>query len=156
MSFVSHINMSMITDDMRDKWRNLIGDFMLDFGEIEYISYSLWSQKYNTGLPPHNFTKRTRQVISKLCSRSDKDTISLLNRAIHLAKKRNTIAHNPLHLHVFEHKETKELYPEFLISSYLQKECIDDFELIELKAEATDIMTQLYLSLGYLPSEKNG
>ena len=49
-----------------DEWRNLIGDFMMEFGEIEYISYSLWSKKFKTGIPDHNFKARTSQVVSQL------------------------------------------------------------------------------------------
>ncbi len=138
-------------------WRNLIGDFMMEFSEIEYISYSLWADKVNNGKPSHNFKTRTKQVISQLNNGSELKTKNLLEKAVEIADKRNTIAHNPMLLQVFENEITNELHPEFAISTYIEGDYIDLPEMKELTAEATDIKTQLYMLLGYLPQyDKNG
>ena len=138
-------------DRLWEKWRDLIGDFGMEFSEIEYISYSLWSKKINDGLPSHQFTARTKQVISKLSNKDDKHVKDLLKRAIKVAKKRNTIVHNPALMQVFQNKTTGNIQPEFTISTFVTGDSIDIFELQELTAEVTDIKTQLYMSLGYLP-----
>lgn len=139
--------------ELWNKWRGLIGDFMMEFGEIEYISYSLWSKKVNKGTPDYNFKTRTRQVVSQLNGRNNKDIKDLLDKAITLADKRNTIAHNPTLLKIFEDKISINSKPEFAISTYVTGESIDLAELKELIAEVVDIKTQLYMSLGYLPYE---
>lgn len=136
-------------------WRNLIGDLMMEFSEIEYISYSLWADKVKKENPSHNFKARTKQVISQLNSGNDIKTKELLERAITIADKRNTIAHNPMLLQAFENEITNELHPEFAISTYIEGDYIDLSELKELTAEAIDIKAQLYMSLGYLPQLKN-
>ena len=136
-------------------WRNLIGDFMMEFSEIEYISYSLWADKVNKEKPSHNFKARTKQVISQLNNGDDIKIKKLLERSITIADKRNTIAHNPMLLKVFENETTNEQHPEFAISTYIEGDYIDLPELKELTAEVTDIKTQLYMSLGYLPQLNN-
>jgi len=108
---------------------------------------------HNSGSPPHNFTKRTKQVISQLNNNKDENIISLLKNAIKLSKKRNTIVHNPMHLQVYQHNVTKELYPEFAIMSFVGNDYVDLPDLTEITAEVTDTMTQLYMTLGYLPIE---
>lgn len=140
-------------EQLWEKWRNLIGDFMMEFSEVEYISYSLWLKKVNKNSPSHNFKARTCQVISQLNGKKDKNIKTLLERAIVIADKRNTIAHNPTLLQIFEDKEVKHLKPEFAISTYIKSDHIDILDLEEITAEVTDIKTQLYMSLGYLPIE---
>jgi phosphoenolpyruvate-protein kinase (PTS system EI component) len=135
-------------------WRDLIGDFMMEFSEIEYISYSLWYDKINTGKPSHNFKARTKQVISQLNSNTDKNIKVLLEKAISIADKRNTIAHNPMLLQVFENKITRELHPEFAIATYIDGDYIDLPEMKEITADLIDIKTELYMTLGYLPQRQ--
>lgn len=136
-------------------WRNLIGDFMMEFSEIEYISYSLWvEQKVNKDkTPPNKFRLRTKQVISQLNNTNDNEIKLILERSIKLAEKRNTIAHNPTLLQIFENETTNELHREFAISTFIEGDYIDLPELKELTAEAIDIKTELYMKLGYLPYE---
>lgn len=150
MNDVSH-------EEIRIKWRNLIGDFMMEFGEIEYISYSLWSKQYKHKEPIHGFTKRTRQLISQLNNKKNKEVIRLLEDAINLAVYRNIIAHNPMLLMIFKQNAINVAYPEFSISAYMKDNCIHIDKLEELTAKATNIKTQLCMILGYLPQEdKNG
>ena len=134
-------------------WRNLIGDFMMEFSEIEYISYSLWAKKISGANPSHNFKERTKQVISQLNGAKNVKIKSNLEKAIALADKRNTIAHNPALMQIFINEETKEIYHELAISTFKEGDYIDLPELKELVAEAEDIKMQLYMQLGYLPHE---
>ena len=138
-------------------WRNLIGDFMIEFSEIEYISYSLWTKKVSNGDPSHSFKERTRQVVSQLNGSKNFEIKSNLERAIDLADKRNTIAHNPALMQIFINEKTNDIYHELSISTFKEGYYIDLPELKELVAEAGDIKTKLYMQLGYLPQEdKNG
>jgi len=146
----------MAGSDYEDKWgiwRNLIGDFMMEFSEIEYISYSLWSSRVNKNTPSHNFKSRTKQVISQLNSKNDKKIKLLLEKALTISDKRNIVAHNPTLLQVFEDRETNKLYSEFAISTYVKGDYMNVAELEELTAEVRHIKTQLYMYLGYLPYE---
>ncbi len=131
---------------------------MMEFSEIEYISYSLWFSQKLSQKPPHSFKQRTDKVINSLDEKRDKSTIDLLFQAINLAKRRNTIAHNPTLLQIFENKDTNQLHREFAINTFLEGDYIDLPELKELVAEARDIKTQLYMKFGYLPlnNRKNG
>jgi len=138
-------------------WRNLIGDFMMEFSEIEYISYTLWAQKVANGNPSYKFKTRTKQVVSQLNGADEKEVKKNLERAIELADKRNTIAHNPALMQVFVNEKTNEIYHELAISTFKEGDYIDLPELKELTAEACDIKTALYMKLGYLPYEnQNG
>ena len=70
-----------------------------------------------------------------------------------MADKRNTIAHNPMQAQVFQHGRTGELLVEMAISSATTADYIDDAELKELRAEAEDLVTRLYMSLGLIENE---
>jgi hypothetical protein len=136
-------------------WRNLIGDFMMEFSEIEYISYSLWGKVLPDKNPSHNFKERTRQIISQLNGSRNIEVKKYLERATELADKRNTIAHNPALLQIFINEETNVIYRELAISTFSEGDYIDLPEIKELTTEARDIKVQLYMKLGYLPQENN-
>jgi len=89
------------------------------------------------------------QALRKLEPKNDA-VISCLEAAYRMADKRNTIAHNPMQAQVFQHGRTGELLVELAISSVTIDDYIDDAELKELRAEAEDLVTQLYMSLGFV------
>lgn len=70
-------------------------------------------------------------------------------QSLRLADKRNTIAHNPIQVQVWEHSETGKVLFEHAITSTESADYIDDAELTELRAEAEDLSTCLYMALGY-------
>lgn len=142
-------------EDLWKKWRDLIGDFVMEFSEIEYISYSLWFKNINNGQPSHQFTARTNQVISKLNNKNYTPVKALLKKAIHIAKKRNAIVHNPALMKIFHDNETGVTQPQFSISTFVAGDSINLSELKELTAEVTSIKTKLYMILGYLPHQDN-
>ena len=100
---------------------------------------------------PHNFKERAGQVISKLNGNKYKYLRELLERAVKISDKRNTIAHNPMQLHIQEHKKAGTLHPVFAVSSFMGGDYIDLIELKELVAEAVDISAGLYDASGYMP-----
>jgi len=134
-------------------WRDLIGNFMMEFSEIEYISFSLWRGIFSNENPSHNFKKRTKRVISQLNGSDNIEIRKNLERAIDIADKRNTIAHNPTLMQIFINEETNQIYRELAISTFSEGNYIDLPEIKELTAEARDIKVQLYMKLGYLPQE---
>jgi hypothetical protein len=136
--------------DIQLAWRNQIGDFIVSFSEIEYISYTLWAEKINKDQAPHNFKDRARQVTSQLNGKKFITLKDLLERAIEIAGKRNTIAHNPMLIQIFQHHESKELNAEFAISSFSGEDYITLEQLISLVTEIEEIKIKLYKEIGLL------
>lgn len=136
------------------KWRDLVGGFILAFGDVEVITHRLWKDHCNGKAPL--FKSRVEnllKVLGKLEPRNDV-VISCLEAAYRLADQRNTIAHNPTQAQVFQHGRTGELLIEMAISSETTDDYIDDATLKELRAEVEDIVTQMYAALGLF--EKTG
>lgn len=135
------------------KWRDLVGGFILAFGDVEVITHRLWRDHCNGKAPL--FKPRVEallQALRKLEPRNDA-VISCLEAAYRMADKRNTIAHNPMQAQVFQHGRTGELLVEMAISSATTADYIDDAELKELRAEAGRPVTRLYMSLGLIENE---
>lgn len=142
-------------DKIWTEWRNLIGDFMMEFSEIEFISFNLWSKKYPGQTPSHNFKERTNQVISQLNGNKNAKVQALLKKSVDLADRRNTVAHNPTLMQVFQKTDSEELLFEYAISSFSQADYVNLEDMKELVAEVTDIKTSIYMELGYLPHEES-
>lgn len=135
------------------KWRDLVGGFILAFGDVEVITHRLWRDHCNGKAP--SFKPRVEallQALRKVEPRND-EVISCLEAAHRLVDKRNTIAHNPMQAQVFQHGRTGELLVEMAISSATTDDYIDDAELKELRAGAEDLVTRLYISLGFIEKE---
>lgn len=135
------------------KWRDLVGGFILAFGDVEVITHRLW-RDYCNGKAPF-FKRRVEtllEVLKKSAPRND-EVISCLESAYRLADKRNTIAHNPMQAQVFQHGRTGEMLVEMAIASETTEDYIDDAQLKELRAETEDIVTRLYMSLGLIEKE---
>tara|TARA_R110002049_G_scaffold22908_12_gene81423 strand:+ start:2278 stop:2703 length:426 start_codon:yes stop_codon:yes gene_type:complete len=129
-----------------ERWRDLVGGFILTFGEIELFTYHIWSEYLHGQKPPRLFASRTKALIAALQENliDHKQTINALNDALSLAKKRNTIAHNPTMVEVFEHTQTGETLVRRAVFSRRSDEFIDDAELQELIGAAEDIVVRLY------------
>ena len=140
--------------DEEQKWRDLVGGFILAFGEIEVFTYRLWREHLTELPPPRNFKSRTEKLISAL-EKEDKyaPIIGQLSEALRLADKRNTVAHNPMAVQVFEHTKTGHIFIDHAITSQTNDNYIDDLELKELLAQAEDIVTELFKLVGYVAAE---
>ena len=130
------------------KWRDLVGGFILAFGDVEVITHRLWKD-HCRGKPPF-FKPRVEALLRALRNNTPQnvEVIACLEAALCLADKRNTIAHNPTQAQVFQHGRSGELLVEMAISSETNDDYIDDAELKELRAEVEDLVTRLYISLG--------
>ena len=120
------------------------------FGDIEVITHRLWREHCQGKAP--NFKPRVTQLLEalKTVETNNSDLISCLESALELVEKRNTIAHNPAQVQVFQHGRTGELLIELGISSETSDDYIDDCELKELTASAEEIVTRMYMLLGLL------
>jgi len=142
--------MAKSADEELQKWRDLVGGFILAFGDIELITYRMWAERFKRRQPPHRFAARTRQLLSQLNGEDEQtgEVRALLQSALTLAKRRNTVAHNPLQVDVFVHTNTGQIFAEAAISAYGAKDRIDDRELMELRSTADDIANRLYKAIG--------
>lgn len=138
-----------------DKWKLLVGGFILSFGDIEMITFRLWQKLYGDREFPKQFSDRTAKLIGKLSEAEEKNgkLINLLRQANKLSAKRHTIAHNPMEVQVFEHTRTGRLLTESAISSPINGDYIDDLELEELVAEAEHLVSDLFIEVGYVVKE---
>lgn len=140
------------------QWRELVGGFILSFGDIEAISFRLWERFCPDPEAPDRFAERVSKLIGEIRKAhtnnpSEADTnqelIDLLISAIKLADKRNTVAHNPVNVQVYEHTPNGAIWAELAIQCRKTDAYIDDAELKELAAESEDLMSQLYLKAGW-------
>lgn len=138
-----------------DKWKLLVGGFILSFGDIEMITYRLWRELYEDREFPKQFSDRTGKLIGKLAEEENKNKtlIELLKKANKLSIKRHTIAHNPMAVQVFEHTPTGRILTELAIFSPVNEDYIDDLELEELVAEAENLVSDLFVAVGYVAKE---
>jgi hypothetical protein len=146
---MEEINSSEISES---KWRDLVGGFILAFGEIEFVTYRLWNDLFPDQKPQEKFRPRTNQILEHLKESPGKDgaVIQLLTEAIGLAEKRNIVAHNPMQVQVFQHTRTGQIMIDHAITCRKTEEYIDDLDLKELRAQAEDLVWRLYVALGYL------
>ena len=135
------------------KWRDLVGGFILAFGEIEFITYRLWRDHFPDQKPLEKFRPRTIQILAQLQQSPEKNeaVIQLLTEAVSLAEKRNIVAHNPMQVQVFQHTRTGQLMIDHAITCRKTEEYIDDLDLKEFRANAEDLVWKLYMALGYIP-----
>src|SRR4249919_540735 len=105
--------------DPMAQWRDLVGGFILAFGDIELISFRLWREHVGVGPVPYNFKVRTERVLANIkgSDRVPAGVSALLEASLRLADRRNTVAHHPMQVQVFQHSTTGELLFEQAISS---------------------------------------
>ena len=141
--------------DYMAKWRDLVGGFILAFGDVEIISYRLWREQVGGEPAPTRFTERTSKLLGYLRRDEEKnrEVIDAFIEALRIAEKRNTVAHNPMQVQVFEHSTTGQILVEQAISSETSDDYIDDAELTELRAAAEDLVARLYMAIGFISRE---
>lgn len=135
--------------DTRDKWIRLVGRFILAFGDIELVSFMLWERYHPEKRPSHNFKERTSELLGPLrCDTTASDAIpALLEDALRMANKRNTVAHHPLQVQVFQHSTTGKYHFEDAIASVTTDDYITDEELESLGIEAERIGNALHRAM---------
>ena len=137
-----------------EKWEKLVGSFILAFGDIELVTYILWPRYFPDKNPPNTFSDRVENLLALL--KKDlaipSEVPLLLIESLKIALKRNTVAHQPVQVQIFQHSITGELFSELAISSKIKNEYITDVELEGLSAKAKEIGRQLHLAL-WAPTE---
>lgn len=139
------------------KWRGLVGGFILAFGDIEVITHRLWRAYFGSETAPVFFKERTSKTLGRLRQDelTNKEVIDALVEALQIADKRNTVAHSPMQVQVFEHSKTGQLLIEQAIRSVTTDDYIDDLELKELRGTAEQLVIRLYIALGFLSGGTN-
>ncbi len=76
--------------DYMAKWRDLVGGFILAFGDIKLITIRLWRNHVGENPIPHQFKERTGRVLSALRRAGDRHAtlIIALEEALRIADKR--------------------------------------------------------------------
>ena len=140
------------------KWRDLVGGFILAFGEIELFTYLMWPSCYPKQEVPDKFADRISQLVDALKKKQPRSAavIGALREAKGLAKRRNTIAHNPASVQVYEHTKTGELFFERAIQARRGKDYITDAELQKLRNKAEDLARRLYGNVGVFNDKDAG
>jgi len=135
------------------KWRDLVGGFILAFGEIEFITYRLWNDLFPDQKAPDKFRPRTNLILDhlKVSPEKNENVIQLLTDAVGLAEKRNIVAHNPMQVQVYQHARTRQIMIDHAISCRKTEEYIEDCDLKEFRANAETLVWKLYLTLEYIP-----
>ena len=138
------------------EWEKLIGNSILRFGDIEYISVMCLSliptDKIADAASELSFSRRASILIEILEARDNRDqhTEGLLDgfrRAKALTKTRNLIAHNPMVLELYFNKDRTAYDVEHKVASRRGKgRTIDLAELKKFAADVEEVSTLLWRS----------
>lgn len=143
--------------DHTHEWQQLVGQAMLRFGDVEYVSImclqALPYDKIANSASGLAFARRADLLIEMLEARSTRsDELDALirgfRRARKLAETRNLIAHNPLLLTLYFDKdmETVESMKHVIASSRGGSGQIDLDELKEFAAEVDSLASEMWLA----------
>lgn len=133
---------------MSGNWKDQVGSFIVEFCEVEYVSFLLHEQFFPKDDPSHNFKDRTKKVMSQLNGKSRATLKSYLEEALELAERRNTIVHNPMMVQIFENKVSGELHSETAIFSYKERDYVSFDELKRLNAQIALLKSNLVAEIG--------
>jgi hypothetical protein len=137
--------------DEQAKWRDLVGGFILAFGDIELVSHKLWNRYYPDTEPPVNFKERTGKLLwhARQDARVKAPAIDALESSLRLADRRNTIAHNPMQVQVYQHSTLGSLVLQLAISSPASDQFITDEALQALRSEVEEVASTLYANIEF-------
>ena len=155
--------MNTFRTEGKDKWANLIGQIMIGFGDIEYITLECLhvfpTENIFPSVSKMNLTPRIDLIINIVESRFQKEEekspiINCLNKAKDLAKKRNLIAHNPMSMDVYAN-DNNEIYGfKEVIASLRNKNNKIHFEDLEqLAKDVEEVKQRLMYEFGRLGDE---
>jgi hypothetical protein len=131
-----------------EKWSLLVGRLISAFNEIELSTVKLWEIYFPKKKSPHKFTQRARDIIKEIKNDSLIDDIAgvaikNLEDAIVLARKRNTVAHNPVQVQVWEHRATEEYHIEFAVTTPDDKDYVKESDFEPLTKQASKLGSEL-------------
>ncbi len=128
------------------KWRDLVGGFILAFGEVELLTLYLWRRYFANEPPPHSFRERTGKLLGPMKRDASVTQVlcDLLIEANRLADERNTIAHNPVQAQVFSHTSTGQYMIELAITSPVSEHYITDQRLSDLQTQTKELVRALW------------
>ena len=135
-----------------EQWRYRIGSFIISFGEIEMISHLLWHDYFPNKKPPIEFQKRTTNIMSSLRKDGKGELANLFVEAMRLAEKRNTIAHNPVMVQVFQKLDTSEHFTDLAIKSSQDETYIDDNKLNLLLQQCEHLIGDIHRAMKWSTS----
>lgn len=127
------------------KWESLIGSFLLSFGRIEWFTYYLLtrlpSEDIFNSVSPLGLQRRIELIQQLIVARNiPSDTIDSIKKFFQktkeLSKIRNTIAHNPLHLNIYNLQD--EFTRRYQIARYGKLESPITLEELEAHCKAVE------------------
>ena len=138
-------------EDSLEKWKNKIGEMIVNFGEIERATYQVWVY-YGKEIKdaPKEFTRRCGKVIglidrdSSIDGKTKEMVKDAFSRANELAQQRNDYAHNPVQVNLYEHPDTKELSVAAEVNQVLSGETLSYEQLCALVDEINNLAENIY------------
>jgi hypothetical protein len=136
--------------------RYVVGEAITRFSEVEYITYEclrlLFPEKAFSELAKLFFAKRADLVISVLKPTdggADKapELIAHLRSAKKLAEVRNEIAHNPIHVSIYEEPGTGDMYLEWQIHNTRAERYRGDEAIREFVRTVSSLLPKPYKGL---------
>jgi hypothetical protein len=143
--------MSTFKSEDKKEWAQLIGQTLIDFGDIEMITYRCLERFPSENIFPSVSRMKLGQRIdlitnviqSKFGDKANK-MVSLLGRVKYLSKNRNLIAHNPMSWDIFEDEQGKITDFKQVIRSELdENKQLHFHNLEELAKEVAEIVPKL-------------
>lgn len=143
--------MSFNYDELEAKFAPLVGQAILNFGNIEHFTMLvldyLPSDRIIQTVSSLGFTKRVDLIIELLSARKATKAhlrmIDLLRETKRLAKKRNLIAHNPLRIEIFEHKKMERFRPQ--LAPYTDKNTKVTYQdIVDFSTKADSLAEELH------------
>ena len=143
--------MSTFNSEDKKSWALLIGQTLIDFGDIEVITYRCLER-----FPSENIFPSLRGI--KLGQRIDlisnvlqskfgdtaKKMITLLGRVKHLAKQRNILAHNPMTWDIYKDEQGKiKDFKQVIRSELNENKYLHFQDLRDLAREVSEIVPKL-------------
>ena len=133
----------------REEWYTLIGNIMVSFAEIEWITYRLWDNLAMETEPPQEFKSRVDKLIGRLKKvepGNERIQDTLIQSKV-LYDKRNILAHNPLRLAINENDLKDGSSPgfdkiQYFVPSEKSKNVLSSSEVSKIM-ERIDIVEQL-------------
>lgn len=152
--------MNTFETEGKDKWAHLIGQVMIGFGDIEYITLECLhvfpTENIFPSVSKMNLSPRIDLIInigeSKFQKEEEKNPIiDCLKKAKELATKRNLIAHNPMSMDVYAN-ENDEIYgfKEVIASLRNKNNKLHYEDLEQLAKDVEEVKQHLMYEFGRL------
>jgi len=143
--------MNVDFDEQKNKFALIVGQAILNFGDIEDFTLLVLDYLQNGSVSTNSssilFTGRVNSLINLLQGLDDSDAKSRmlqhLEDAKELSKIRNTIAHNPFLIEVYDYKDVKQRFPQ--LANYARKnDKISYYEIVKFSQQAELLAEKLH------------